>query len=200
MFVELYGEEKCTPNMHLHGHIRDCILNYGPLSSFWIFAFERYNGVLESFVNNWMTPEQQMMNKFLSYQKLIGSQSLCNIDESFNGLFELCVEKESRTVGAMQHHIQDGMISVSYSQNATCAIGNINAVLLPFQSVGNSRMFERYFPSTLFPICVRYILNYIPTSLVVQYQIFLGDILYSAILPCWVSTIYPSNQDLSDLL
>ena len=130
--------------MHLHGHLRDCILNYGPLSSFWVFAFERYNGVLESFVNNWMTPEQQMMTKFLSYQELIGSQSLCNIDEGFSGAFDLCLDKGSHTVGAMQHYTQDGILAMTYSKNATCDIRNINAVLLPFQSVSNSRVFERY--------------------------------------------------------
>lgn len=145
MFEELYGEDKCTPNMHLHGHLRDCILNYGPLSSFWVFAFERYNGVLESFVNNWMTPEQQMMTKFLSYQDLIGSQLLCNIDEGFSGAFDLCLDKGSHTVGAMQHHMQHGTLSMIYSKNATCNICNINAVLLPFQSVSNSHIFERYF-------------------------------------------------------
>ena len=69
MFEELYGEEKCTPNMHLHGHLKDCIPNYGPVASFWAFAFERYNGVLEKFVNNWMTPEQQMINKFYHTKK-----------------------------------------------------------------------------------------------------------------------------------
>ena len=40
MFEELYGTERCTPNMHLHGHLKECILNYGPISSFWAFAFE----------------------------------------------------------------------------------------------------------------------------------------------------------------
>ena len=46
-FVELYGCEKCTSNMHLACHLKDCILDYGPLASFWRFAFERYNGTLE---------------------------------------------------------------------------------------------------------------------------------------------------------
>lgn len=164
MFEELYGEDKCTPNMHLHGHLRDCILNYGPLSSFWVFAFERYNGVLESFVNNWMTPEQQMMTKFLSYQELIGSQLLCNIDEGFSGAFDLCLDKGTHTVGAMQHHMQDGILAMIYSKNATCNIHNINAVLLPFQSVNNSRVFERYFSEyNLSYLCEVYLKLY-PTS------------------------------------
>ena len=88
LFEEPYGSDKCTPNMHLHGHIADCILDYGPIGSFWAFAFEkyRYNGVLESFVNNWISPEQQMMNKFLSYQEMIASDSLQHTSCEFSGL------------------------------------------------------------------------------------------------------------------
>lgn len=59
MFEELYGGEKCTPNMHLHGHIKECLFNCGPVLTFWAFAFERYNGVLEKFVTNWMTPSNK---------------------------------------------------------------------------------------------------------------------------------------------
>ena len=32
--------------MHLHTHITDCILDYGPVYSFWLYSFERYNGIL----------------------------------------------------------------------------------------------------------------------------------------------------------
>ena len=40
-------------NMHLHGHLADCIREYGPVYSFWCFAFERMNGILGSYhVNN----------------------------------------------------------------------------------------------------------------------------------------------------
>ena len=40
-------------NMHLHGHLADCIRGYGPVYSFWCFAFERMNGILGSYhVNN----------------------------------------------------------------------------------------------------------------------------------------------------
>ena len=30
--------------MHLHGHIKDCILDFGPVYSFWLFSFKRLNG------------------------------------------------------------------------------------------------------------------------------------------------------------
>ena len=47
-FAELYGQEKCTINMHLHGHLVECIEDFGPVYSFWCFAFERMNGILGS--------------------------------------------------------------------------------------------------------------------------------------------------------
>ena len=42
-FTCLYGAEYCSPNMHMGCHLKDCMLDYGPLSSFWcfVFAFER---------------------------------------------------------------------------------------------------------------------------------------------------------------
>ena len=30
-YEKLYGKNKCTPNMHLHLHLKDCMLDYGPL-------------------------------------------------------------------------------------------------------------------------------------------------------------------------
>ena len=52
MFEALCGKEKCTPNMHLHGHLQDCILDYGPVFSFWCFSFERYNGIMGDYHTN----------------------------------------------------------------------------------------------------------------------------------------------------
>ena len=39
-FCLLYGAEAATPNMHLHLHLKQCLLDYGPVHSFWCFAFE----------------------------------------------------------------------------------------------------------------------------------------------------------------
>ena len=48
---ELYGKESLTPNVHLHMHLRECLLDYGP-HIFWCFSFERYNGILGSYHTN----------------------------------------------------------------------------------------------------------------------------------------------------
>ena len=41
-----YSQEKISLNLHLCLHICKCALDYGPLSSFWCFNFERMNGIL----------------------------------------------------------------------------------------------------------------------------------------------------------
>ena len=61
----LFGNDAITPNMHMHAHLRSCIEDYGPLHSFWLFAFERYNGILESFPNNNRCIEPQVMKRFI---------------------------------------------------------------------------------------------------------------------------------------
>ena len=39
-FEELYGTDYCTPNMHLHLHLKECLLDFGFPHAFWCFAFE----------------------------------------------------------------------------------------------------------------------------------------------------------------
>uniref|UniRef100_A0A1X7V2A2 Uncharacterized protein n=1 Tax=Amphimedon queenslandica TaxID=400682 RepID=A0A1X7V2A2_AMPQE len=69
-FEEINGKSACTPNMHLHLHLKDCLNNFGPLYSFWCYAFERYNGLLGSFPTNQNNIEQQLMKKCLMLQEL----------------------------------------------------------------------------------------------------------------------------------
>ena len=50
--------------MHLHCHLADCVRDFGPVYSFWLFSFERYNGHLGSLPNNGRSIEVQMMRRF----------------------------------------------------------------------------------------------------------------------------------------
>ena len=59
-FEEVNGSNACTPNMHLHLHLKGCLIDYGPLYAFWCFAFERYNGMLGSFPTNQKNIEPQL--------------------------------------------------------------------------------------------------------------------------------------------
>lgn len=60
----LYGPKSITPNMHMHCHLRECIFAYGPLHGFWLFSFERYNGLLGELPHNNRSIEQ-LMNRFI---------------------------------------------------------------------------------------------------------------------------------------
>lgn len=70
----LYGSESCTPNLHMHTHPMDCILDFGPLHSFWCYAFERYNGILGAIQTNGKAVESQLMRRFCREQQLYNLQ------------------------------------------------------------------------------------------------------------------------------
>ena len=62
---QLYGTSVITPNMHMHGHLSECIRDYGPLHTFWLFSFERYNGLLGIQPNNNRSIEMQLIKRFV---------------------------------------------------------------------------------------------------------------------------------------
>lgn len=67
---DLYGCSFITPNMHLHCHICECVLDFGPVYGFWCFSFERYNGILGALHVNNHQIEVQLMRKFIERQQL----------------------------------------------------------------------------------------------------------------------------------
>ena len=64
-FQTLYGPDSVTPNIHLHAHLVDCVVDYGPMSSFWLFSFERFNGILGDEPTNNRSIEVQLMSRFM---------------------------------------------------------------------------------------------------------------------------------------
>jgi len=87
-FEELYGTSAVTPNMHLHGHLKDCLLDYGPFHGFWCFSFERYNGVLGKYNTNNRSIEIQLMRKFLANNKSSALEMPDMYKEDFINFFE----------------------------------------------------------------------------------------------------------------
>ena len=53
-FEVIYGKEAITPNMHMHGHLAECIFDYGPMSSFWLHQPTNNRSI-----------EVQLMNRFI---------------------------------------------------------------------------------------------------------------------------------------
>ena len=86
-FELLYGKSKVKPNMHLHGHLKECVLDYGPIYHFWCFGFERFNGILSSFKTNNRCIEIQLMRKLFS-DHFVSCASLRNgFEEHFRPMF-----------------------------------------------------------------------------------------------------------------
>ncbi|OAD79378.1 hypothetical protein PHYBLDRAFT_162452 [Phycomyces blakesleeanus NRRL 1555(-)] len=79
-FQTLYGKSAMTPNMHLHLHLGKCVNDFGPIYAFWLFSFERYNGLLKNIETNQKGGfESTMIKRFLE-RTYIGSfiQSFIN--------------------------------------------------------------------------------------------------------------------------
>lgn len=55
----LYDSGFLTLNMHLHLHLKNCFMDYGPCYGFWLFSFERYNGMLGHYHTNQLFIEIQ---------------------------------------------------------------------------------------------------------------------------------------------
>ena len=67
---ELYGQNAIKPNMHLHCHLQECVKDFGPIYGFWLFSYERYNGLLGNFPTNKKSVEIQLMRHFEKDQNL----------------------------------------------------------------------------------------------------------------------------------
>ena len=94
-----YGKERVTPNMHMHTHLADCVLDYGPVYSFWLFSFERFNGILGNFSTNNKSVELQIMRKFLRDQCLRNLEFPNECAEQFSDLtdqLQQCQRSESQ--------------------------------------------------------------------------------------------------------
>ena len=129
-YETLYGKEKCTPNMHMHLHLCKSVQNYGPVTSFWCFPFERFNGILGRFQKNWISPEQQMAKKFISYQHLFLTDVSSALPEEIREFFDDHVSKcKDISVGEgslLQTHV-DSSDLLEYKKSSICIPSHVNA-------------------------------------------------------------------------
>ena len=93
----LYGKSAVTPNMHMHAHLKEDILNYGPVYEFWLFSFERYNGILGNQPTNNRLPEPQLMQRFVSDNSAYSFQ----FPDEFRDEFESLCMLESSVTGSL---------------------------------------------------------------------------------------------------
>lgn len=110
---DLYGKEFITPNMHMQCHLSSCIKDYGPLHGFWLFAFERYNGLLGNQPHNNRAIEIQLMNRFVkdnSQLELLHQADSMDLVDVFGPV----VSDVARTFGTVTATATNTGIDVTY--------------------------------------------------------------------------------------
>ena len=110
----LYGKEVITPNMHLHCHLKSCIEDYGPLHGFWLYAFERYNGILGSAPTNKRSIEIQLKDHFVHDSSVMSEQLPLEFQEEFKRHFS-SVSHSSQFVGSVADTLAPSTIQVDSS-------------------------------------------------------------------------------------
>lgn len=89
-FAELYGKDYCTPNIHLHNHLKDCIEDYGPVYAFWLFSYERLNGIMGSYHTNGKNISAQLFSRFLDYKDFAPFNWPTDFHDDFFPLLKQC--------------------------------------------------------------------------------------------------------------
>ncbi len=65
-----FGNEIIKPNNHMSCHLKECVEDFGPFHSFWLYAFERVNGFLGDYHTNCKGIEVTLMRKFNADREL----------------------------------------------------------------------------------------------------------------------------------
>ena len=103
--------------MHLHLHLSECLLDYGPLYGFWCYSFERYNGTLGKYPTNQKQIEPQLMKKCILDQSLRSHNCL---DES---PFHNLLPKREQTGGCLLSASPDIVSSIAMLSSPKISLG-----------------------------------------------------------------------------
>jgi hypothetical protein len=70
LYETVYGGKELKPNHHLCRHLGGFMRDYGPTCAFWLFAFERYNGIMTNYNTRASVVETSMFRQY-TIQSLI---------------------------------------------------------------------------------------------------------------------------------
>lgn len=99
----LYGEMAITPNMHLHAHLKESLLDYGPVYEFGLFSYKHCNGILGNQPTNNRHIEPQLMRRFLDSNSAYELQFPDEFSEEFS---PLC-QTQAQVTGSMLDTLND---------------------------------------------------------------------------------------------
>ena len=71
LYAKVYGGGALKPNHHYSRHLSGFMRDYGPTCAFWLFAFERYNGIMTSFNTRASVVETSMFRQYSIHSKLL---------------------------------------------------------------------------------------------------------------------------------
>ena len=110
--------------MDLHTHLVDCILDFGPVYSFWLFSFERHNGIVGDYGTNQRSVETQLMQKFISNQFVKDLPLPSKFHEHFKPIMERLI---SRQTGTLQGYSlsKENIDSRNLIMTSMLSIGNV---------------------------------------------------------------------------
>lgn len=110
-------------------------MDYGVLSAFWCFPFERMNGILEGMKKSWISPEKQMFSKFVNLQSL----SIFTAKEHTSDFLSLLnkenvfhTEDEAGSSSVDQTQVDD-QFTREMIVNQHCEVSSINAIKSGYQ-------------------------------------------------------------------
>ena len=78
----------------MHCHLKEVLLDYGPVYGFWLFSYERYNGILQHQPTSNRCIEIQIMRRFLQDNTAYAFQPPAEFQDDFG---DLCSLKQRMT-------------------------------------------------------------------------------------------------------
>ena len=127
-FTRLYGPASCTINMHLHCHLSECVKDYGPVYAFWLFAYERFNGIMGSYHTNCKNISVQLTRRFLDSKVYAPAKWPTEFNTDFMQLLE-----------KFQYH-QGSLMQSTFETELSNSDVSYTTPLVPiFESVWNSQ-------------------------------------------------------------
>ena len=159
-FQQLYGSNCVTPNMHLHTHLIQCIIDFGPMHTFWLYSFERMNGTLGSFNTNKRSVEMQMMRRLSTIQSVLSFEKPTVFASTFASSFKF--ENASKDTEVQEADDAQTLLKLSSSKVSLSSdwYRNIN---IEFIGVRHDVFMEEYYLNSL-RSSVRTILNVDPEN------------------------------------
>ena len=85
------GQQKL---LQIYTHLIQCIIDYGPVHSFWLFSFERMNGILGSFHTNQRSIEMQLMRRLTHRQNILACERPTLFQDMFESAFAFNSERD----------------------------------------------------------------------------------------------------------